>query len=118
MTTRQAIIPVSIAAAVGLALWLSASVLTGKREPWDASGYWAVAYPAALLACAYLGYAYPERPWRWVLVLFESQFVAMCVRNGELGNLWPFGIALFAVISLPGMAAARLASRRRLRAGE
>jgi hypothetical protein len=60
---------------------------------------------------AFLGYSYPERPWRWALVLFESQFLAMCIRNGELGNLWPLGMAVFAIIALPGIAAAKLASR-------
>ncbi|CAG0950799.1 hypothetical protein RHDC4_00064 [Rhodocyclaceae bacterium] len=108
MTVRS---PVVIAAVAGLALWLGTSFLTGKREPWDASAYWTVAYPAALLLSAYLGHAYPERPWRWVLVLFESQFVAMCLRNGELGSLWPLGMAMFAVIALPGVLAAYVASR-------
>ena len=35
----------------------------------------------------------------------------MCLRNGELGNLWPMGMLLFAVISLPGMLAAKVAAR-------
>lgn len=51
------------------------------------------------------------RTWRWPLVLFEAQFIAMCLRNGELGNLWPMGMLLFAVISLPGMLAAKVAAR-------
>jgi hypothetical protein len=111
MTSRSATVPVSVAIAAGVALWFVTSALTGKREPWDASAYWAIAYPAAILTSALLGYSYPERPWRWALVLFESQFLAMCVRNGELGNLWPLGMAMFAVIALPAVFAARLASR-------
>ena len=111
MITRKAAVPIFIAVAVGVALWFATSLLSGKRESWDASAYWVVAWPAAVLTCAFLGYAYPERPWRWALVLFESQFLAMCIRNGELGNLWPMGMALFAVIALPGVVAARFASR-------
>jgi hypothetical protein len=111
MSNRSPLIPVAISVAAGIALWLVASALTGKREPWDASAYWAVVYPAAILMSAFLGYSYPERPWRWALVLFESQFLAMCIRNGELGNLWPLGMAVFAIITLPGIAAAKLASR-------
>lgn len=103
--------PVALALIAGLALWFATALLTGKREPWDASAYWVFAYPAALIACAWLGYAYPERPWRWALVLFEAQFLAMCLRNGELGNLWPLGMVLFAVIALPGIAAAHIAAR-------
>jgi peptidoglycan/LPS O-acetylase OafA/YrhL len=118
MTGRSAVAPVVIAAAVGIALGSAVSLVSGRREAWDAPAYWIVAYPAAILACAWLGYAYPERTWRWPLILFEFQFVAMCIRNGELGNLWPFGVALFAIIALPGMIAARVAARFGRRANE
>ena len=47
------------------------------------------------------------------LVLFASQFLAMCVRNGELGSLWPLGLALFAVLALPGVVLATVAARFR-----
>lgn len=111
MNNQKSFFPTTVAATIGVALFVAIALLTGKREPWDASVYWTVAYPIALLACAYLGYAYPERPWRWTLYLFEAQFVAMCIRNGELGNLWPMGMLLFAIIALPGMLAAKLAAR-------
>jgi hypothetical protein len=107
-SSRTAVI---IAALTGIVLWFLASLLTARREPWDDASYWVVAYPLALTCCAFLGYRFPQRPWRWALVLFESQFLAMCVRNGELGNLWPMGMLLFAVIALPGVAAAQLAAR-------
>lgn len=106
--TLQAVV---IASAAGAALWFVTSILNGSREAWDGAGYWSVAYPLALLACALLGYRYPARPWRWAGVMFLAQFVAMCVRNGELGSLWPLGLALFAILSLPGVAAAVVAAR-------
>ena len=84
--------------------------LTGKREPWDDSVYWTLAYPAAIGVVALLAYRYPDRPWRWALILFEAQFFAMCAANGELGNLWPLGMLLFAVIALPAILAAWLAA--------
>ena len=111
MSNRRVAVPVSIAIAVGITLWLASSVGTGKREAWDSSAYWAIAYPTAMLACAFLGYFFPDRPWRWAIALFEAQFVAMCLRNGELGGLWPLGMAMFAVISLPGVVAARIAAK-------
>ena len=103
--------PILIAIAAGVTLWMLASVLTGKREPWDSSWYWAIAYPLAIGSSALLGYRYPDRPWRWAVVLFEAQFLAMWVRNGEVGSLWPLGMALFAVVALPGVLAANLAAR-------
>jgi hypothetical protein len=111
MTATKTSVPACAAAAIGAALWYAASLLTGKREPWDAATYWIIAYPLAIITCAVLGYSYPEHPRRWALILFEAQFLAMCVRNGELGNLWPMGMALFGIIALPGVLAARIASR-------
>jgi hypothetical protein len=115
MSNRNPVRPLAIAAGIGMALWFGASLLSGRREPWDASTYWVIAYPLAILAAACLGYAYPERPKQLVFVLFAAQFVAMCVRNGELGSLWPLGLALFAVLALPGAVAAQLAARWRRR---
>jgi len=36
-----------------------------------------------------LGYRYTQNPMMLALIVFEPQFLAMVVRNGELGNLWP-----------------------------
>jgi hypothetical protein len=104
--------PVLTALILGALLWWIAAALSGRREAWDGAAYWALAYPLSIAACAWLGYRYPQRPWRWALLLFEGQFLAMCVRNGELGNLWPMGMLLFAIVGLPGVLAARLAARR------
>lgn len=103
--------PVLLAVVAGATLWLLASLLTGKREPWDSSSYWTIVYPLGLAASAWLGYRYPDRAWLWPVLVFVAQFFAMCVRNGELGNLWPLGLALFAFMSLPGILVARLAAR-------
>lgn len=112
MIRQSTINATAIAATVGTALWFVTSMLTGRREAWDASQYCTIAYPLAILTCALLGYRYPARPWRWVLVLFFAQFIAMCLRSGEVGNLWPLGMVLFAVLSLPGIAAAMATARR------
>lgn len=111
MRSDRVLAPILIAFFAGATLWFAASALSGKREAWDAAAYWVLAYPIALLLCACLGYAYPYRSWRWPLVLFEAQFIAMCIRNGELGSLWPLGIVLFLVVALPGILAAGLAAQ-------
>jgi len=100
-----------IAAVVGAALWVAVSMMSGRGEAWDSSAYWALAYPLAILVSALLGYFYPERTWRWPLVLFAAQFVAMVVRSSELGGLWPLGLVMFGILSLPAVLAARLAAR-------
>lgn len=52
------------------------------------------------------------------VLLFEAQFLAMCVRNGEIGHLWPLGMALFAFLSLPGILVAKVAAHRAWRRTE
>ncbi|RZI43783.1 hypothetical protein EGT07_08430 [Herbaspirillum sp. HC18] len=111
MTARKTIVPASIAVIVGAALWLATSIAVGKREPWDTSAYWTVTYPLAIAVSALLGYFFSGRPWRWALLLFESQVFGMWIRSGEAGNLWPLSMALLAVISVPGIVAATVASR-------
>jgi hypothetical protein len=110
---RRSAPPLILAFIAGVVLWFVASAISGRREPWDGVAYWIVAYPIAILASALLGYRYPQRPWRWAIMLFESQFLAMIVRNGELGNLWPLGMLAFAAIALPAVLAAWLAARWR-----
>jgi peptidoglycan/LPS O-acetylase OafA/YrhL len=109
------VLPVAIAAVAGVVLWIAASVMSGKREAWDADIYWTVAYPVALALCGLLGIVWPRKPWRWALALFLFQFVGMAIRNGELGGLWPLGLILLAVLSLPGMLVAQLGARFRSR---
>jgi hypothetical protein len=115
VTPQRSAFPFTIAAIAGVALWIGASVISGKREPWDASVYWIAVYPVAVALSFLLGYFYPQRPWRWPLTLFLCQFVGMAIRNGEVGSLWPLGLALFAVLSVPGILVAKLASWLRAR---
>lgn len=115
MNSPRPATPFFIAFAIGAALWFATSLLTARREAWDGSAYWLVTYPLAIAACAALGYANANRPWRLALVLFGAQFVAMCIRNGELGDLWPLGLVLFAFLSVPGIVAAQVASRLKRR---
>jgi peptidoglycan/LPS O-acetylase OafA/YrhL len=117
MGTQRTLVPVVFAAVSGAALWVAASVVTGRREPWDASIYWSVFYPLALLVCGLLGYLYPGYRSRSPFVLFAFQFLAMCALDRELGSLWPLGMVLFAVLALPGVIVSRLGARLGTRLG-
>lgn len=112
MSRSGAAQPAMTAVAAGVILWLAASVLTDKREPWDASSYWTIIYPLALVASALLGYRHPDRPWRWVLLLFQTQGVCMAFKAGDPGNLWVPAAILLAFLALPGMLLANIAGRR------
>ena len=107
----MAFTPYSIAFVGGLLLMFAAAEISGRREAWDSGIYWAVFYPLSIAACGVLGYLFPDRAWRWALAFFVGQCVAMLLRNGELGNLFPLGLTLFGILSLPGVAVAMIGAK-------
>ncbi|WP_395622197.1 hypothetical protein [Sphingomonas daechungensis] len=91
----------------GALLWSVASVTSGGREPWDTSEYWVVYMPIACALCAALGFAFPDRPWRWALAVMLAQMPVMWVTQG-IGSLWIPGLVMLLVLALPGMLLASL----------
>ncbi len=89
----------------GAILWSLATIAAGGREAWDIDLYWTAAYPAALLTGGGLAALFPERPWRWPLVVMFAQMPVM-IASGSGFGLLPLGLALLAILSLPGMAIA------------
>jgi hypothetical protein len=110
MPSTRSHLAYALAIVVGMSLWFWASLVSGRREAWDAAVYWTVAYPLAVGVAGMMGYVFPQRPWRWALTLFMAQFVAMAIRNGELGGMWPMGMILLALLSVPGMALGQFAA--------
>jgi hypothetical protein len=103
--------PAYLAAAVGGALlWLAAALAGGKTEAWDSSLYWVVAYPAAIVLAAVLGYWAPHRAWRWGLTIMLVQAVVLTLSAADF-TLLPLGLILFAILALPPIGAAGLAAR-------
>lgn len=102
-----------IAVAAGLVLWFATSMLGGRREPWDSPVYWTVSYPVAIALAGVLGYVFPERPWRWALVIMFMQMAVMVIGGSGFGLL-PLGVILLAVLSLPSVVLAQWAARVRL----
>jgi hypothetical protein len=102
----KSFLPYSLAIIIGMTLWFAVSFVSGRKEAWDAPQYWTIAFPLLLISAAALGYAFPEKPWRWALALFLSQMPAMMIRSGEVGNLWPLGLIMLTIYSLPAIACA------------
>lgn len=114
LSARQAY---ASAAVVGATLWVGTSLLSGRREAWDASAYWMLAYPAAILIAGVLGYLAPTRPWRWAATLMGVQAACLTTASGSFGLL-PLGLILFGFLALPPMGAAAAGARYRLRQRE
>lgn len=89
----------------GTIVWSLATAAAGGREVWDVGLYWTAAYPAALLTGAGLAVRFPDRPWRWPLVVMLAQMPVM-IAFGSGFSLLPLGLVLLAFLSLPGIAIA------------
>ena len=76
--------------------------LTGKTEAWDSSFYWMITYPIAIVASGTLGYLFPDKPWRWGLLIMLVQPVVMVITASGFGLL-PLGLILFGILSIPAV---------------
>ncbi len=99
----------------GAVLWLVAAAASGKREAWDSSVYWTVAYPLGLGLAGGLGYWVPENPWRWGLALMWAQALVLIASASDFGLL-PLGLVMFSILALPAIGLATLMAKVRLRA--
>lgn len=97
-------------------LWLATAALSGNREAWDSSAYWTVAYPLSIALAGWLGYRFPQRPWRWGLAVMLVQALLLLMSGSGFG-LWPLGLLLFSVLALPAIGVAQLMARVRLQSG-
>ena len=112
LTAAQAYFAAIVA---GAALWQGTAMLGGRREAWDSSLYWMVAYPLAMVVAGVLAYAHPVRPWRWALSAMLVQAVVMVVGSGSDFGLLPLGLIMFAVLAIPPMGVASVVGSMRLR---
>jgi len=100
----------------GAVLWQATAMVTGRREAWDSSLYWVLAYPLGLALAGVVAYLNPLRPWRWALSLMWVQAAVMTLSGGDYGLL-PLGLIMFGFLAVPPIAVATIvASLRRKRA--
>jgi len=112
MPGRNSVLPYILSALSGLGLWALTAAATGKHEPWDASSYWTVSYPLAIIGSAILGFFFPQKPWRWAVSLMLMQLVVMIATGSGL-SLLPLGLVMLAVLSVPPALAGVLAGKLR-----
>ncbi len=109
-----------LAVLAGAGIWIAIAAAYGRREAWDATAYFSVGIPAVCLVSMVLAFRRPRRAWRWGVLPMAGQFAWMLLTQGP-GNLLPLGIAMFAVLSIPSVIAARIGAfvaTRWARAGE
>ncbi len=98
-----------VAAALGIAVIELVVIAVPGREPLDVPAYWRFGYPAMFIASAVLGYASSAKPLHIGFALGLGHGLWFMLRSalaGGISNLWPLGLAMFALLSLPLIAAA------------
>ena len=94
----------------GAVLWQATATISGKTEAWDDTSYWSVTYPLSVLFASWLGYQFPEKPWRWGYSIMFGQAGIMMLSNSGF-SLLPLGLILFGLLALPAAAFAQIAAR-------
>jgi hypothetical protein len=115
-------IAVLAAFATAFGTQLVAAIATGdpasafRRELVDLGIYWLVALPACYLVAGVLGYMGPVRTWRWIVTMLAIHALYTFLSAGSGLSLWPLALAMYLVISLPGIVTGWLGGliRRRL----
>jgi hypothetical protein len=99
---------------LGAAIWLLSAEITGRHEPWDASGIY---YPGALVLGGALGGALVPGRWGEVAAgVFVGQALVLLGRvmsDPGSGGLWPLGLVVLGLYSLLALAGALLGSALR-----
>ena len=100
-----------IGLALGAAIWVLSASITGRTEPWDASGIY---YPGALLIAGFLGGLLVPGHWGEVAIgVYVGQALVLLGRvlsDPGSGGLWPLGLMMLALYSLIALAGAILGS--------
>lgn len=116
MTNRPVLFGACVSAIVGIVYWAAVSALSGGSEPWDATAFWTLVYPGALLLSAILGFVMPTRAWLWgLIVVFVQVPVVIAVAGAD--PLLLAGVLYAAVLSIPAALVSGVAGwiRRRMR---
>lgn len=110
----RGVLAAALAVALGIGAWEAVVPTASRKEAWDLASYWQVAYPAMLAGSGALGYLAPRRPWRWGLLVASAQGVwslAKVAMQSGAPTLFPLGLVMFAILSLPCIALAHLGAR-------
>ena len=110
LTTRTVVL---LSVAIGVVPELGIEAIGGRREAWDSPLYWTMGLPVAAIAAATLGYLSHRSAWVGTLAIVPAQVMAMMVRSGEIGGLWPLAIVLSSILSGPFLVISFVASRFR-----
>ena len=108
--TKSLTFPYGISLAAGACAWIGISIVSGHSEAWDSSLYWIVGIPFLVLVTVGICYTYPNRAWRWPLMMAIGQ-AGIAFMTNPTGNLLPIGLITFLVVSVPLFVTAFIAAK-------
>lgn len=91
----------AVAFTASLVVWLVVSAATGGREAWDAGIYWSVGLPVIYAVGGIAGLFSRVNVWRLTLWSGIGQFAGLVLTAPGDMSLWPLGMLMMAVLSLP-----------------
>lgn len=103
-------LPYIFSATAGFVICLLITLLTGRKEAWDAPLYFVMGIPLMCAVAFFISYRNPERSWRWVLSMAVGQSLALLLSGNSL-SLWPLSIIAMTICSVPQFISALVASR-------
>ena len=81
---------------LGVAIWLSITLITKRREAWDSKYYFSIGIPFLLIASFVAGFVKPGKAFYWGFALVILQPVALCAQHG-IGSLFILGLMVFVI---------------------
>ncbi len=105
----NSVLPYAVSFIAGLAICLSITLASGRKEAWDAPIYFTIGIPLMCAVIFAISYRFPQRAWRWALSMAIGQSVAM-VMGGGSASLWPLAIVAMTVVSVPQFIVAMIAA--------
>ena len=88
----------AILSLVGLAIWLTITILTESPEGWDSPYYYSIGLPIMFLSAAIAGYIDPRYRVLWAISLFILQPVALMFQS-DAGPFLIIGLFFFMALS-------------------
>jgi hypothetical protein len=114
MSGKSTSLPAALSVLTGIASWEIVRQLGSRREAWDDPLYWQVGFPLLILVAFVLGAIWRQRPWRLGALMVAAQAVwslGLAFLQDGVPNLLPLGLVMFALLSLPLIAASSIGSR-------
>ena len=101
--------PFTFAALIGALIVLVLAPFGGGREVLDTGIFYVIGLPLGMATAALFAWNWPQHAWRCGVAVALGQCLAVFVLAGEIGNLFPLTIVLFAMLAMPMILAATLA---------